>query len=132
MKISEAIERALIQADTEAPASEMTRWLSSLDGQLFAEITTHYAGNEGETRPSYDEETDPETELLIPAPYDEAYVWYLVMRIHLAHGDLDRYNAAALMYNSAQKAWARKYNETHTYVNGRNPDGSYYVYGLHF
>lgn len=132
MTIQQAIDRARLQADTELPDSELTRWLSLLDGQLYNEVVSHYAGNEGGEAPSYDEDTDPETELMVPAPYDDLYVYHLVMRIHLAHGDLDRYNAAAIMFNNCQKAWQRQYNNTHNYVNGKNQDGTYWVYGLRF
>lgn len=132
MTISKAIDSARIRADTELPDSVLVGWLSALDGQLYNEVIAHYAGAEDTTRPAYDDETDPETDLMIPAPYDEVYVDYLVMRIHLDHGDLDRYNTAAVMFDRSQKAWMRQYNQTHTYVNGKREDGTYWVYGLKF
>lgn len=131
MTIIKAIERADTQINNAIPAEEKLRWLSALDGQLYSEVISHYAGAPS-TMPSYSYDGDMSTELMVPAPYDELYVDYLVMRIHLAHGDIDRYNAAAALYNNDLKAWQRQYNSTHSYVNGKNPDGTYWVYGLRF
>lgn len=133
MTIQRAIETARAQASTELSNEILVGWLSRLDGQLWQEVCSHYAGNEDGTMPSYDEDTDLEaTELLAAAPYDELYPTYLCMRIHLDHGDIDRYNNSADQYNLALKAWQRHYNANHRYVNGKDKNGRYWVYGLRF
>ncbi len=83
------------------------RWLSALDGQVQAELyDAHLPGPE-------DGPGDPEA-LRIPWPWDDIYVRYLVMRIDLENGELDRYNNDALAFNRIYRSFACHYVHTHT------------------
>ena len=108
---------AILQADrlrpNEIPAAEKLRWLSALDGQLhlellsaFTEAPAPFSGYDGETELQ-------STQLLVPWPYDELYPRYLVMRLDLEHGELDRYNNDAALFNRLCQRFAAHYNRVH-------------------
>lgn len=88
-------------------------WLSRLDWMVKEEILdTH----EGEGAPwffGYDMESDVETELLVPAPYDEMYLRWLEAQIDYANGEINRYNNAIEMFLAAYNGYARAYNRSH-------------------
>ena len=62
-----------------------------------------------------------ETELLVPAPFDEVYLRWLEAQIDYANGEYDKYNNAILMYQTAYDGYANYYNRTHMPV-GRKMD----------
>ena len=110
MVIAEAINEARKRRDTELPDSILVKWLSALDGQLWEDVVRKYEGPPS-TRPSYGDDADLEgTELMIREPYDTLYVDYLVMRIDLDHADYERYNNAAMMFETSRQAWANWFN----------------------
>ena len=113
MTILEAITRAdRIRPNELSPAVKL-RWLSTLDGQLHAELLASHADAPGPFR-GYDGETELQTtELLAPFPYDELYLRYLLMRIDLEHGELDRYNNEAAQFNRLWQSFAGTYNRNH-------------------
>lgn len=114
MIIHDAICGARAMRDTELPDKMLLQWLSSHDGQAWEAVCSRYEG--AASKPDYDDNTDPEaTELLIPAPWDDIYIDYLVMRIDLAHQDIDRYNNGAALYASKRADWANWYNRTHVW-----------------
>jgi hypothetical protein len=91
VKIAEAIDKARILRDTEIPNEVLLGWLASHDGIVWEEVIRKYENPCA--KPVYDQDTDLEdTELLIPAPWDELYPHYLAMQIDLEHHDIDRYN----------------------------------------
>ena len=112
MKISEAIDAANAARRNEIPNGTLLYWLSALDGQLAQSI---FDAHEGETvtYTPYTENTDPETELLVEAPWDELYPLYLKMRIDLENNDMTAYNADGQLYNAAYSAWAAWFTRTH-------------------
>ena len=114
MTILEAITRADLIRPNELDPAVKLRWLSTLDGQIHAELlTTHEGGPE--TFRGYDGETELRTtELLVPHPYDELYLRYLLMRIDLEHGELDRYNNEAAHFNRLWQSFAGRYTRTHS------------------
>lgn len=121
MLIADAIRAARAMRDTELPDELFISWLSSHDGQVWENTVKSYE-NPG-TKPVYDEETDTEaTSLLIPDPYDDIYIDYLVMRIDLAHHDIDRYNNEAVVYASKRQDWANWYNRNQRWAATRQFD----------
>ncbi len=112
MTILEAITQADLIRPNVLDAAIKLRWLSTLDGQIHAELlcgdreaSAAFAG--------YGEETELKTtRLLVPYPYDELYVLYLLMRIDLEHGELDRYNNDAARFNRLWQSYAGRYCRT--------------------
>ena len=86
-------------------------WLSELDRTVKVEIydTHKYA-------PPFDgftAGTAGSTELLVPPPYDEMYIYYLQAKLAYVNGELAQYNNAMTMFNELWGKYARKYNREH-------------------
>lgn len=88
-------------------------WLSRLDGMVKAEILDTHEGGGGEWFFGYDTECDVETELLVPAPFDEIYLRWLEAQIDYANGEYSRYNNSMEMFNAAYQGYANYYRRTH-------------------
>ena len=118
MTILEAITRAdQLRPNDLSPAVKL-RWLSTLDGQIHAELLQPPAAG-GEPFRGYDGDTELQsTALLVPFPYDELYLFYLLMRLDLEHGELDRYNSDAAQFNRLWQSCSAHYCRTHL------PDGA--------
>ena len=68
-------------------------WLSALDMRIHQEIVLTHAHEAGEESFSgYTEQTDEDTELLVEAPYDELYLYYLESKIDYGNGEMGKYN----------------------------------------
>ena len=87
--------------------------LSKLDGVIKRDIIDKHEGSEDVTFTGYDENTPLDTVLLVPAPYDDVYVFWLQTWIDYWNGEMGRYNNSTSMYNSAYSAFERAYNREH-------------------
>jgi hypothetical protein len=113
MTIFEAIALADRLRPNELDPALKLRWLSALDGQIHAELWEAHLETP-QPFPGYDGDTElRETQLLVPRPYDELYVVYLVMRIDLEHGELERYNNSAARFNQLWRSYAANYCRNH-------------------
>ena len=108
---------AITRVDTLKPngysQSEKVRWLSTLDWTVKREVIDTHEGGEGVAFAGYNDETLLNTELLIPAPYDEAYIHYLEMQIDYANGEYGKYNNSLSMFEEAFSAFKKYYNQEH-------------------
>ena len=77
--------------------------------KLINIIDTH-EGGEAITFNGYDVNTPNDTELLVPAPYDDIYVRWLEAQIDYSNADYGRYSNSMTMYNAAYSAYERYYN----------------------
>lgn len=73
-------------------AAEKLRWLAQAEGIIRREVC-----RQTEALPVLDEET----ELTVPAPYDELYRYYVEAQIHYCNGETVRCNNAAAAWNGA-------------------------------
>jgi hypothetical protein len=86
-------------------------WLSTLDGRIKTElIDTH---EDGKDFKAYADDIDPTTEMLVPAPYDNIYVYWLEAQIDYANGEYSKYSNSMSMFNEAYQAYEKYYNRTH-------------------
>ena len=84
--------------------------LSNLDLLIKSEIIdTHLCGDEIEVN-GYAEDTNLSTELLVPAPYDKVYLYWLEAQIDYWNGEYAKYNNSIEMFNTAYKAFENFYN----------------------
>lgn len=113
MTILEAIARVDVVKPNVCQQSEKIKWLSELDGIVKNEIIDTHEGGEGVTFSGYTEDTNLNTVLLVPAPYDEVYIHFLEMRIDYANNEYGKYNNSMMMYNSAYIAFEKHYNRDH-------------------
>ena len=108
---------ALHRIDTIKPNSynqtDKIRWLSTLDGIVKAEIIDTHQGSEDVVFNGYTEDTVLNTPLLVPAPYDEMYLFWLESKIDYWNGEIGKYNNSIAMFNEAYSRFERYYNRTH-------------------
>lgn len=113
MTIFEAINRIDALKPNSYPQGEKIRWLNTLDGMVKSMIVDTHEGGNMVAFHGYTEDTDLTTELLVPAPYDELYIFWLESKIDYSNGETGRYNNSISMYNAAYAEYANYYNRTH-------------------
>ena len=113
MTIFEAISRIDAVKPNSYSQNEKVNWLSTLDGIIKTEIVDTHEGSEEVTFNGYNVDTALTTELLVPAPYDEVYLFWLESKIDYWNGEMGKYNNSVLMYNTAYSAYEKFYNRTH-------------------
>jgi len=111
------IEEAIALTDRLKPNQyeheQKVKWLSKLDGMIFREIIQTHDGNTIESFEGY-EDSDPDTELLVPYPYDEdVYNYFLQAQIDKENGEFGKFNQNITMYNNSYKIFQDYYNRTH-------------------
>lgn len=92
---------------------EKIRWLSQLDQRVKSRIIDTHEGGTDVTFTGYNEDTDTEAVLLVPAPYDEMYLHYLIAQIEYFDQQEGRYNNANSLFESVWNDYASWYNRTH-------------------
>lgn len=110
MKIIEAINRIDSLKHNTYSYSEKVAWLSRLDSMVKRLIIDTHEGWEEVSFSGYDDKTDVETEMLVPAPFDEMYIRWLEAQIDYANGEYGKYNNSILMYQTAYDGYANYYN----------------------
>lgn len=138
-----AVERAMQLRPSEVTVQQLLKWLCDLDGQLMLVYIAQYATNE-QLEASYNglgiqdgiqyidevvetnDTTDDEWTAMytgnleaIPAPYDDLYVDYLVMRIDLENADYERYNNGAELYARKLQAWLNRLSNANMHRKSR-------------
>ena len=87
-------------------------WLSALDGMVKREIMDTHEGDEVSFQ-GYDTDSDVETVLLVPAPYDQVYLRWLEAQIDYCNGEYSRFNNSMEMFHAAYQSYSNFYNRTH-------------------
>lgn len=113
MTILEAINRVDSTKPNSYTQIEKVDWLSTLDGVVKREIIDTHEGGDDIVYNGYDADTSLDTELLVPAPYDDIYIRWLESRIDYANGEYGRYNNSLIAYNDAFDLYANYYNRKH-------------------
>jgi len=113
MKIIEAINKIDALMPNSYNLGDKIRWLSNLDGTVKQNMIDKFVGSENVSFAGSHAETDLETELLVPAPYDEMYVYWLQAQIDYWNQELSKYNNSVAMYNTAYSEFERWYIRNH-------------------
>lgn len=113
MTISEVITQVDENLNNIYPQKSKIGWLSQLDQRIKKLIIDTHEGGEEIRFSGYDENTDKETELLVPAPFDEMYLRWLEAKIYYANQEEDRCNNATDAFNELWMAYCRYYNRQH-------------------
>ena len=113
MKIIEAITQIDGLKHNTYSEVEKIGWLSRLDGMVKRLIIDAHEGGEEITFTGYDANTDLQTELLVPSPFDEMYIRWLEAQIDYANGEYDKYNNSILMYQTVYDGYANYYRRNH-------------------
>ena len=105
MKVSEAIRRANDLRPNELRDEQKAAWLYNLEGEIADFM------HENVTPVNDYPHTDPE--LLMPAPHDDIYYFYLCALISLYHQEEGQYNNDMAVFNSSMasaRAWWRRHH----------------------
>ena len=113
MTIMEAINRIDAIKPNTYLQSEKIKWLSTLDGIIKEKILDKHEGSENIVFDGYMEDVNLTTALLVPAPYDEIYLFWLESKIDYWNGEMGRYNNSIRMYNTAYEEFWKDYHRTH-------------------
>ena len=113
MKIKDAINQIDGQKHNTYSQAEKISWLSRLDSMVKRLIIDTHEGGEDITFTGYDDKTDLDTELLVPAPFDEMYIRWLEAQIDYYNAEYEGYNTSILMYNTDLEAYADHIRKTH-------------------
>ena len=125
MKLTEMISKIDAMRVNQVPDDVKRGWLSEVELLLINEvILTHEIPRwvaEHETYKKYltsngrellfDDYED--NELLVPAPYDGLYYWWIVSKIDMVEGNMERYRNDYQMYNNACLTYKDWYNRTY-------------------
>ena len=94
---------------------EKIRWLSVLDGLTYETVLRTHA-DPGTFTP-YTDQTATNTTLLIPAPHDEVYLWWMEAMSYYLYGEYVRYNNAMELFRTAFRRFADDYHRSHSPVS---------------
>jgi len=118
MTIKQAIEQVDALKYNTYSMAEKIAWLSQLDWDVKRNILELYEGSKYHGNfYGYDQETDPETQLLVPPPYDQMYLRWLEAQIDYQNGEYERYNASILLFNNAFESFERYHKRHHMPVS---------------
>ena len=113
MTIAEVISKVdALKPNTYAPEDKID-WLSTLDARVKSQIIDAHETNEPIYFYGYDSVSDMETELLVPAPYDEMYLRWLEAMIDYHNSEDGHYNNAIMLFNNAYEGYKKHYTRTH-------------------
>lgn len=110
MKISDAISRLDSLKHNTYTQGDKVAWLSRLDSMVKRHIIDTHEGSDEVTFTGYDDSTDPQTELLVPEPFDEVYLRWMEAQIDYSNGEYDKYNQSILMFKAVYDGYANYYN----------------------
>ena len=113
MKIIEAITRLDALKFNTYTQTDKVEWLSRLDNMVKKHIIDTHEGAEDVIFTGYDDSTDLQMELLVPAPHDEMYLRWMEAQIDYHNGEYDKYNNAIIMFNTAYEAYQAFYTRNH-------------------
>lgn len=119
MTIIEAINTIDAMKPNSYEQTEKIKWLSTLDGRIKREIIDTHEGADAVVFNEYNSSTPLDTELLVPAPYDEVYIKYLEAMIDNANNEYAKYNNSSVMFNNAYIEYWRYYNRNHLPISGK-------------
>ena len=113
MKIIEAINQIDSLKPNTYSVKQKIYWLSQLESMVKRLVIDTHEGGEDISFDGFTEDTDTSTVLFMPAPFDMAYIYWLEAQIHYANEDIDMYNSAILMFNTAFSEYKADYKRTH-------------------
>jgi len=125
MKLQQAIDRVDEMRPNMQDQALKIAWLSELDGLIWKElIRKHWmTGEEYESyrhdangqplMPEYDNDTDPGQELLVPFPYDNIYLYWLMSKIDEQTMEQEKYNNDRAMFNASWESFSDYWTRGH-------------------
>ena len=89
-------------------------WINEVDMQVYTDILkTHEGLPEGFVFEGYNQDTPPDTELLIPDAFAEIYEHALARRMDSKNGEMDKYNNNTMLFNARYQEFSDYWTRTH-------------------
>ena len=120
MKIAEAISKVDALKPNTYTSEDKIEWLSTLDAKVKSQIIDAHECDDPIFFYGYDSVCDQETELLVPAPYDEMYLRWLEAMIDYHNSEDSHYNNAIILFNNAYEGYKKHYTRTHMPISTGN------------
>ena len=120
MTIAEAISQVDALKPNTYTQEDKVGWLSTLDARVKKQVINAHEYHDSIFFYGYDSTADLETELLVPAPYDEMYLRWLEAMIDYHNGEDERYNNAIMLFNNAFDGYKKYYTRNHMPLNKGN------------
>lgn len=114
MTLGDAIARIQHLKPSRFGYSEFINWISQVESMIKRNIIDAYEGGENIPFDGFTRESDQDTELFMPEPYDMAYIYYMEAQIHYFNEDIDMYNSAMMMFNTVFNEYKAFYGKSHT------------------
>lgn len=92
--------------------NDKVKWLSQLDKRIKTQIMDAHEGGR-RSFGGYDQDTDGDTVMLAPPPFDEIYLRWLEAQIDYNNGEYGKYNNSIAMFNAVYKDYENYYRRTH-------------------
>lgn len=120
MTINEAITMADKMKANMMDRAVKVRFLNEIEGKIHREILMKHAhATEEETPPHYDNNTDQGTVLLVPAPYDSIYVYWIMAQIDHINLEMDKYNNDRALFEDAWNNFSDFWTREHMPIQAR-------------
>lgn len=113
MTISEAINQIDTLKVNTYSQKEKIEWLSRVDGMIKKNIIDTHEDGDNVVFNGYTSDTNLDTELLAPHPYDELYIRWLEAQIDYANAEYGKYNNSITTYNATVANYESYYNRQH-------------------
>lgn len=114
MKLDKLLQRIDQQKPNAYTRQEKIAWVNSLEGMVKVKIIDTHEQEEGEEIELHEyTDDDGDAELLVPAPYDDIYLYWLEAKIDYANAEYGKYNNSMAMYNNLWSEYSRDYNRKH-------------------
>ena len=110
MTINEAITLADSLKPNMMADTVKIRFLNEVEGKIYHEILMKHVHDEDMECPTYDETTDGSTELLVGAPYDMLYPYWIMCQIDHLNQEDDKYNNDRALFENAWGNFADYWN----------------------
>lgn len=111
MKILKAMEQIKATKPSQYSDEMMLGWISTLDGQVYSELLTHYGAPAPVLPYTMDRLGE---ELAVPFPFDDIYLIWMSAKIDQMNCEFERYNNEMLLFNSRIQEFYSAYTRTHT------------------
>lgn len=128
MKAQEILDNFNAMRPTDNSDETLLGWIKELDMLVMEEIIKKHEIKEGDI--AYKEEEDFDinkwfddwgmnSDLLIPEPYTDLYIYFLDTKEKYRVNDMNTYNRVVILYNNAYLTFQQYYNRTHMPLQGK-------------
>lgn len=114
--LDEAIEYFDEQCANQFSRENKIAWISELDELIYDTIIKERENPPVAEFNGYDNDTDGDTELLVPSIYKEIYRYYLEKNVNYANREIGAFNNAVQIFDSIYENYFAWYNRTHKSV----------------